>query len=56
MAARFVQQYGLPEYDATTLIADCAVAAYFRGRQTMARPSRQQTAMGEISRRPRRSA
>ena len=29
MAARFVQQYGLPEYDATTLTQSQAMAAYF---------------------------
>jgi aspartyl-tRNA(Asn)/glutamyl-tRNA(Gln) amidotransferase subunit B len=29
MAARFVEQYGLPEYDATTLTQSKAMAAYF---------------------------
>lgn len=29
MAARFVEQYGLPEYDATTLTQSQAMAAYF---------------------------
>jgi aspartyl-tRNA(Asn)/glutamyl-tRNA(Gln) amidotransferase subunit B len=29
MAARFVADYGLPEYDATTLTQSKAMAAYF---------------------------
>jgi len=53
MAARFVQQYGLPEYDATTLTQSQAMAAYF---EKAARASGQAKlvsnwVMGEISRR-----
>ncbi|WP_312756426.1 Asp-tRNA(Asn)/Glu-tRNA(Gln) amidotransferase subunit GatB [Pulveribacter sp.] len=53
MAARFVQQYGLPEYDATTLTQSQAMAAYF---EEAARGSGQPKlasnwVMGEISRR-----
>ncbi|WP_313315216.1 Asp-tRNA(Asn)/Glu-tRNA(Gln) amidotransferase subunit GatB [Pulveribacter sp.] len=53
MAARFVQQHGLPEYDATTLTQSQAMAAYF---EEAARGSGQPKlasnwVMGEISRR-----
>ncbi|GAB2733440.1 Asp-tRNA(Asn)/Glu-tRNA(Gln) amidotransferase subunit GatB [Melaminivora jejuensis] len=53
MAARFVQQYGLPEYDATTLTQSQAMAAYF---EDVARACGQPKlasnwVMGEISRR-----
>ena len=53
MAARFVAQYGLPEYDATTLTQSRAMAAYF---EDAARASSQPKlvsnwVMGEISRR-----
>jgi len=53
MAARFVADYGLPEYDATTLTQSPAMAAYF---ETAARVSGQPKMasnwiMGEISRR-----
>ncbi len=53
MAARFVQQYGLPEYDATTLTQSQAMAAYFEdaakgcGQPKLA----SNWVMGEISRR-----
>ena len=53
MAERFVQQYGLPEYDATTLTQSQAMAAYFEdtakacGQPTLA----SNWVMGEISRR-----
>ncbi|MBX3611697.1 MAG: Asp-tRNA(Asn)/Glu-tRNA(Gln) amidotransferase subunit GatB [Hydrogenophaga sp.] len=53
MADRFVQQYGLPEYDATTLTQSPAMAAYF---EAAARDSGQAKmasnwVMGEVSRR-----
>ena len=53
MAARFVQQYGLPEYDATTLTQSPAMAAYF---ESAAKASGQPKlasnwVMGEVSRR-----
>ena len=53
MAERFVQQYGLPEYDATTLTQSPAMAAYF---ETAAKASGQAKLasnwiMGELSRR-----
>jgi len=53
MAARFVKDYGLPEYDATTLTQSKAMAAYF---ETAARTSGQPKLasnwiMGELSRR-----
>ncbi len=53
MAARFVEQYGLPEYDATTLTQSQAMAAYFEdaagacGQPKLA----SNWVMGEISRR-----
>ena len=53
MAARFVADYGLPEYDATTLTQNKAMAAYF---ETAAQASGQAKLvsnwiMGELSRR-----
>ncbi len=53
MAARFVAQYGLPEYDATTLTQSKAMAGYF---ETAAKASGQPKLasnwiMGELSRR-----
>ncbi len=53
MAARFVKDYGLPEYDATTLTQSKAMAAYF---EEAARASKQPKlasnwVMGEVSRR-----
>ncbi|TFY98362.1 Asp-tRNA(Asn)/Glu-tRNA(Gln) amidotransferase subunit GatB [Ramlibacter humi] len=53
MAARFVSQYGLPEYDATTLTQSPAMAAYF---EAAAKASGQPKpasnwVMGEVSRR-----
>ncbi len=53
MAERFVAQYGLPEYDATTLTQSPAMAAYF---ETAAQASGQAKmasnwVMGEVSRR-----
>ncbi|OJX32760.1 MAG: aspartyl/glutamyl-tRNA amidotransferase subunit B [Burkholderiales bacterium 68-12] len=53
MAARFVQQYGLPEYDATTLTQSQAMAAYFEDTaQACGAPKLASNwVMGEISRR-----
>ncbi len=53
MAARFVQQYGLPEYDATTLTQSRAMAAYFEdAAQACGQPKLASNwVMGEISRR-----
>jgi aspartyl-tRNA(Asn)/glutamyl-tRNA(Gln) amidotransferase subunit B len=53
MAARFVADYGLPEYDATTLTQSPAIAAYF---EAVAKASGQSKLasnwiMGEVSRR-----
>ncbi|MFN9475371.1 MAG: Asp-tRNA(Asn)/Glu-tRNA(Gln) amidotransferase GatCAB subunit B, partial [Acidovorax sp.] len=53
MAARFVADYGLPEYDATTLTQSKAMAAYF---EAAAQASKQPKLasnwiMGEVSRR-----
>lgn len=53
MAARFVADYGLPEYDATTLTQSKAMSAYF---ETAAQASKQPKLasnwiMGEVSRR-----
>ena len=52
MAARFVNEYGLPEYDATTLTSSKAMAAYF---EEAAKSSKQPKVasnwvMGEVSR------
>jgi len=53
MAARFVRQYGLPEYDATTLTQSQAMAAYFEAAaQACGAPKLASNwVMGEISRR-----
>ncbi|KEH08466.1 glutamyl-tRNA amidotransferase [Delftia tsuruhatensis] len=53
MAARFVEQYGLPEYDATTLTQSQAMAAYFEdtARAYNAPKLASNWIMGEISRR-----
>jgi len=53
MAARFVQQYGLPEYDATTLTQSQSMARYFEAAaQASGQPkSVSNWVMGEISRR-----
>ena len=53
MAERFVQQYGLPEYDATTLTQSQAMAAYFEETaQACGQPKLASNwVMGEISRR-----
>ncbi|AVP56656.1 Asp-tRNA(Asn)/Glu-tRNA(Gln) amidotransferase subunit GatB [Pulveribacter suum] len=53
MAARFVQQYGLPEYDATTLTQSQAMAAYFEdAARACGQPKLASNwVMGEISRR-----
>ncbi|WP_278533459.1 Asp-tRNA(Asn)/Glu-tRNA(Gln) amidotransferase subunit GatB [Delftia acidovorans] len=53
MAARFVEQYALPEYDATTLTQSQAMAAYFEdtARACHAPKLASNWIMGEISRR-----
>jgi aspartyl-tRNA(Asn)/glutamyl-tRNA(Gln) amidotransferase subunit B len=53
MAARFVQQYGLPEYDATTLTQSPAMAAYFESAaKACGQPKLASNwVMGEVSRR-----
>ncbi|MBS0506300.1 MAG: Asp-tRNA(Asn)/Glu-tRNA(Gln) amidotransferase subunit GatB [Proteobacteria bacterium] len=53
MAARFVAQYGLPEYDATTLTQSQAMAAYFEdAARACGQPKLASNwVMGEISRR-----
>ena len=53
MAARFVEQYGLPEYDATTLTQSQAMAAYFEDTaKACGQPKLASNwVMGEISRR-----
>ncbi|GAD24457.1 Asp-tRNA(Asn)/Glu-tRNA(Gln) amidotransferase subunit GatB [Acidovorax sp. MR-S7] len=53
MAARFVEQYGLPEYDATTLTQSQAMAAYFEdaAKASGAAKLASNWVMGEISRR-----
>ena len=53
MAQRFVQQYGLPEYDATTLTQSQAMAAYFEATaQASGQPKLASNwVMGEISKR-----
>ncbi len=53
MAARFVEQYGLPEYDATTLTQSQAMAAYFEdtAKACGAPKLASNWVMGEISRR-----
>ena len=54
MAARFVEQYGLPEYDATTLTQSQAMAGYFEATaKACGQPPKLASnwIMGEISRR-----
>lgn len=53
MAARFVEQYGLPEYDATILTQSQAVAAYFEDAAAVCKQPKLASnwVMGEISRR-----
>jgi aspartyl-tRNA(Asn)/glutamyl-tRNA(Gln) amidotransferase subunit B len=53
MAARFVQQYGLPEYDATTLTQSKAMAAYFEAAAEAGGQAKLASnwIMGEVSRR-----
>jgi aspartyl-tRNA(Asn)/glutamyl-tRNA(Gln) amidotransferase subunit B len=53
MAARFVQQYGLPEYDATTLTQSKAMAAYFEAAAQASGQAKLASnwIMGEVSRR-----
>jgi len=58
MAARFVADYGLPEYDATTLTQSQAMAAYFEAAaKACGQPKLASNwVMGEISRRMNQSA
>ncbi|MEG2819115.1 MAG: Asp-tRNA(Asn)/Glu-tRNA(Gln) amidotransferase GatCAB subunit B, partial [Comamonas sp.] len=53
MAARFIEQYGLPEYDATTLTQSQAMAAYFEDAAKACNQPKLASnwIMGEISRR-----
>ena len=53
MAARFVADYGLPEYDATTLTQSKAMAAYFESTATACGQAKLASnwIMGEVSRR-----
>ncbi|WP_120965821.1 Asp-tRNA(Asn)/Glu-tRNA(Gln) amidotransferase subunit GatB [Comamonas sp. lk] len=53
MAARFIEQYGLPEYDATTLTQSQAMAAYFEDAAKACNQPKLTSnwIMGEISRR-----
>jgi aspartyl-tRNA(Asn)/glutamyl-tRNA(Gln) amidotransferase subunit B len=53
MAARFVQDYGLPEYDATTLTQSKAMAAYFEAAAQASSHAKLASnwIMGEVSRR-----
>jgi aspartyl-tRNA(Asn)/glutamyl-tRNA(Gln) amidotransferase subunit B len=53
MAERFVAQYGLPEYDATTLTQSPAMAAYFEAAAQASGQAKMASnwVMGEISRR-----
>jgi aspartyl-tRNA(Asn)/glutamyl-tRNA(Gln) amidotransferase subunit B len=55
MAERFVREWGLPEYDATTLTQSKAMAAYFEATVAVAGPALAKAAsnwiMGEFSRR-----
>jgi aspartyl-tRNA(Asn)/glutamyl-tRNA(Gln) amidotransferase subunit B len=53
MADRFVQQYGLPEYDATTLTQSPAMAAYFEAAAQASGQAKLASnwVMGEVSRR-----
>ena len=53
MAARFVKEYGLPEYDATTLTQSKAMAAYFEAAAKVSGQAKLASnwIMGELSRR-----
>lgn len=53
VAERFVQQYGLPEYDATTLTQSPAMAAYFEAAAQASGQAKMASnwVMGEVSRR-----
>jgi aspartyl-tRNA(Asn)/glutamyl-tRNA(Gln) amidotransferase subunit B len=53
MAARFMADYGLPEYDATTLTASKAMAAYFEEAAKLSKQPKLASnwVMGELSRR-----
>jgi len=53
MAARFVADYGLPEYDATTLTQSKAMAAYFEAAAQASKQAKLASnwIMGEVSRR-----
>jgi aspartyl-tRNA(Asn)/glutamyl-tRNA(Gln) amidotransferase subunit B len=53
MAARFMADYGLPEYDATTLTASKAMAAYFEAAAKVSKQPKLASnwVMGELSRR-----
>ena len=53
MAARFVESYGLPEYDATILTQSQAVAAYFEDTTAVCKQAKLASnwVMGEVSRR-----
>jgi aspartyl-tRNA(Asn)/glutamyl-tRNA(Gln) amidotransferase subunit B len=53
MAARFVAEYGLPEYDATTLTASKAMADYFEDTAKLSKQPKLASnwVMGELSRR-----
>ncbi len=53
MAERFVAQYGLPEYDATTLTQSPAMAAYFEAAAKVSGQAKMASnwVMGEVSRR-----
>ena len=53
MAARFVEQYGLPAYDATTLTQNQAMAAYFEATTQVCGQAKLASnwIMGEVSRR-----
>ncbi|MEJ6021681.1 Asp-tRNA(Asn)/Glu-tRNA(Gln) amidotransferase subunit GatB [Ramlibacter sp. PS4R-6] len=52
MAARFVAEYGLPEYDATTLTSSKAMAAYFEEAAKLSKQPKiaSNWVMGEVSR------
>lgn len=58
MAARFVADYGLPEYDATTLTQSKAMAAYFEETASTSGQSKLASnwIMGEVSKRVNESA
>lgn len=48
MAARFVADYGLPEYDATTLTQSQAMASYFEDAVKLAGPKEQQKPLAKM--------